>query len=125
MSPRPYHYVFYPGHLGPRPVTELTADRGILWDAPVKKVRAEFAPSLITDGGFRRALDHDEAAKLLGLSKKKIGELVKAGRLHAETYQPPREGEEAVPVIILPAGLTPAAIKATLHTDEGKEATDA
>lgn len=125
MNSTTYQYVYYPGHLGPRSVTELTADRGILWDAPVKRVRAEFARSLTTDGGFRRALDYDEASNLLGLSKRKLRELVKAGRLHAETYQPPREGDEAVPVIVLPAGLTPAAFKATLHTDQDKEATDA
>ena len=125
MNPTPYHYVYYPGHLGPRPVTELTADRGILWNAPVKKVRAEFALSLVVDGGFRRALDYDEAATVLDLSKRKLRELVKSGRLHAETYQPPREGEEAVPVIVLPAGLTVAAFKATLPTNERKEAADA
>lgn len=112
-----FEYVYYPGHLGPRPVTELTAERGILWDAPVKRVPRKAADSLVRESGFRLALEHGEAAKLLGRSKKKLDELVEAGRLHGEIYHPPREGEPDVPVIVLPANTTPAALKAQLDAD--------
>lgn len=111
-------YVYYPGHLGPHPVTELTAHRGILWDANVRRVPAEAAEWLVAEGGFLLALDHDEAARQLGRSKKKLAELVKAGRLHGETYQPPREGEPDVAVIVIPAATTPAALKAALDAHE-------
>lgn len=125
MTPPKYRYVYYPGHLGLHPVTELTAHRGILWDAPVRRVPAKAAGWLVAEGGFLLALDHDEAAHQLGRSKKKLAELVKTGRLHGETYQPPREGEPDIAVIVLPAATTPAALKAALDAGEArKEKTD-
>jgi len=75
----------------------------------------------VADGGFRFALDEGEAAKLLSRSKKRLRELVEAGRLDGETYHPPRDGEPDVPVIVLPAGMTRAALKARL---DGKEDRD-
>ncbi len=121
MKAPAYRYVYYPGHLGSRPVTELTAQRGILWDANVRRVPAEPAAWLVAEGGFLFALDHDDAARELGRSKKKLAELVKTGRLHGETYHPPREGEPDVAVIVLPAGTTPTALKAELDAESSKK----
>ena len=121
MTPR---YLFYPGHLGPRPVTELTQQRGILWDAPVKRVPEPYVESLMTDGGFQLALDHAEAAKALGRPKKQLDELVEAGALHAEVYRPARQGKAEIPVIVLPAGMSAAALKAHLETQTTQGTTD-
>ena len=115
MKPR---YLFYPGHLGPRPVTELTQQRGILWDAPIKRVPDNYVESLIADSGFQLALDYTEGVKALGWPKKKLDELVEAGALHAEVYRPGRQDEPEIPVIVLPAGMTPAALKAHLEAQE-------
>lgn len=119
-------YVYYPGHLGLKPVTELSSQRGILWDASVKRVPQPFARSLVADSGFQRALDYDEARVALGVTKKQLAELVK-GDFHVEVYKLPREGEEKVPVIVLPAGVSPAALKKRLDkekSDLDKEKSD-
>lgn len=114
MAETQTHYVYYPGHLGKNPVTDLGGDRGIRWDRQVKKVPLAAARYLVAEGGFHRALDLEEAATILGRTKKKLRELVAAGNLKAATYKPPREGDPEVLVIVLPAGVNAGALKRTL-----------
>ena len=115
MTETSHVYVHYPGHLGPHPVTELTSQRGILWDAPVKLVPAIFAESLISEGGFELALDLDAAKKALGFPKTRLRELIADGRLRAATYT--KKGED-VELIVIPSGLTPAALAAQINAQE-------
>ena len=116
MTETSHVYIHYPGHLGLHPVTELTSQRGILWDAPVKLVPAIFAESLISEGGFELALDLDAAKKALGFPKTRLRELIADGRLRAVTYS--KKGGEDVELIVIPSGLTPAALAAQINAQE-------
>lgn len=105
--------VYYPGHLGSDPVTELDAVRRITWNRPVKAVPEPQATSLVSDGGFLRALRPAEAARQFGLPLATVGELVAAGRLASATFQP-REGDPEEVVVLDQA--TIAALRAALQT---------
>ena len=109
-------YVFYPGHLGKAPVTELPGNRGIRWDAPVKRVEERFARSLIDDGGFLLALE----PKALGTTKKRLAEAIAAGELTTATYHP-REGAD-LDVVVLPHRMTAAALGRRLAASPANEA---
>lgn len=120
MTAKRLCYVYYPGHLGKSPVTELPGNRGIRWDAPVKLVEERFARSLVDDGGFRLALDRDAAAKALGVTKKRLAAAVAAGELETAVYHP-REGAD-VDVVVLPSRMTPAALGRRLGQSESAAA---
>ncbi|OQC41343.1 MAG: hypothetical protein BWX64_00969 [Acidobacteria bacterium ADurb.Bin051] len=106
--------IYYPGHLGSDPVTELDAVRRITWNRPVKAVPEPQATSLVSDGGFLRALRPAEAARQFGLPLATVGELVAAGRLASATFQP-REGGDPEEVVVLDQA-TIAALRAALQT---------
>lgn len=110
-------YLFYPGHLGPKPVTELPGRRGILWDRDVKAVPASAAASMVAESGFQRCLDLGEASAVLGRSKKKLKELIDAGDLQSAIYTPAREGAADVVVIVLPRGVNVGALKRRLDAN--------
>jgi hypothetical protein len=103
--------VFYPGHLGKEPVTELDATRQITWNRPVKRVPEPQATSLVRHGGFHRAVPPEEAASRYGLPLATVGELTSAGKLRRATFQP-REGDPEEVVVLDKA--TIAALRAAL-----------
>ena len=93
-------FLYYPGHLGERPHTELSGHRGILWDRanPVRLVDERFAASLVRDSGFLEALTVKDAARALGCTMKRVRELVDGGTLRQAVYQP--EKAKAVEVVV-------------------------
>ena len=103
--------VFYPGHLGKDPVTELDSTRQITWNRPVKRVPEPAATSLVRHGGFHRALRPAEAAERFGVPLATIGELSAAGHVRRATFQP-REGDPEEVVVLDKA--TIAALRAAL-----------
>lgn len=115
MKTKKLSYVFYPGHLGKNPVTELPGNRGIRWDAPVKLVEDRFARSLVDDGGFRLALELGAAPKAIGVTKKRLEAAIAAGELATATYHP-REGAD-VDVVVLPYRTTAAALGRKLQAE--------
>ena len=119
-----HRFIHYPGHLGPRPQTEFPGQNaGILWDAPIKRVRQPYADALIRESGFQLALDLDEMKAETGIPKKRLRELLDSGQLDAATYHPRREGEPPVEVIVIPPGLSPLAL-ARLLEDQEEEKSD-
>jgi len=103
--------VYYPGHLGKDPVTELDATRQITWNRKVKRVPEPAATSLVRHGGFHRALRPAEAAEAFGVPLATVGDLTTAGKLRRATFQP-REGDPEEVVVLDKA--TIAALRAAL-----------
>ncbi len=89
-------FVFYPGHLGDSPHSELPGKRGLLWDRarPVRLVEEPYASSLIRDGGFLPAETLKDAAQALSCTLKVLRELIASGTLVQHRYQPPVEDEQ-------------------------------
>lgn len=94
-------FVFYPGHLGESPHTELPGRRGILWNRahPVRLVEEPHASSLIRDSGFLPAYTIKNAAQKLGCTMKQVRQLVGDGTLAQALYQ--TEKDKPVEVVIL------------------------
>lgn len=115
METKKLCYVYYPGHLGKNPVTELPGNRGIRWDAPVKLVEARSAHSLIDDGGFQLALELGAAPKALGVPKKRLEAAIAGGEVATATYHP-REGADVV-VVVVPHRMTAAALGRRLQAE--------
>lgn len=72
--------LYYPGHYGRNPHTEIAPGVGILWDAECKRIPAKYVDNLLLDG-FRLALTTSEAAERYDVPQYVIKALVDDGEL--------------------------------------------